>query len=126
MKAIFLCKRAQPNIDKEISFPSSRFKDANEGNWKKLLRVVIFLKGSINNVLTLRADDTNTLTCYIGVELEFNIYMKSHTGAVFTMVKGEIISSSKNQKLNSQSSTESDLIGVDEKIAKVIWMNPFL
>jgi hypothetical protein len=42
------------------------------------------------------------------------------------MGKGAIIGSSTKQKVNSRSSTESKLIGVDDKIAKVLWMKRFL
>ena len=126
MKAMFLCKRARPDIDQAIAFLSSRVNYANEGDWKKLLRVMGFLKGTIDDVLTLEADDTNTLTWYIDVAFAVHGDMKSHTGAVFTMGKGAIISSSTKQKVNSRSSTESELIGVDDKIAKVLWMKRFL
>jgi hypothetical protein len=85
MKAMFLCKRARPDIDQAIAFLSSRVKDANEGDWNKLLRVLSFLKGTINDVLKLEADDTNTLMWYIDAAFVVHADMKSHTGAVFTM-----------------------------------------
>jgi hypothetical protein len=90
------------------------------------LRVMSFLKGTIDDVLTLEADDTTTLTWYIDVAFAVHGDMGSHTGAVFTMGKGAIIGSSTKQKVNSRSSTESELIGVDGKIAKVLWMKRFL
>jgi hypothetical protein len=37
MKSMFLCKRARPDIDQGIAFLSSRVKEANEGDWTKLL-----------------------------------------------------------------------------------------
>jgi hypothetical protein len=126
MKAMFLCKRARPDIDQAIAFLSSRVKDANKGDWNKLLRVLSFLKGTINDVLKLEADDTNTLTWYIDAAFAVHADMKSHTGAVFTMGKGAIIGSSTKQKVNSRSSTESELIGVDDKIAKILWTKRFL
>jgi hypothetical protein len=52
--------------------------------------------------------------------------MKSHTGAMFTMGKGDIIGSSTKQKGNSRSSTKSELIGVDDKISRVLWTKRFL
>ena len=64
-----LCKREQPDIDQAIVFLSLRVKDANEGYWKKVLRVMSVLKGPINNIITLEADYINTLTWYINVEL---------------------------------------------------------
>jgi hypothetical protein len=61
MKAMFLCKRGRPDIDPAILFLSSSVNDANEGDWKKLLPVMNFMKGTINDVLTLEANDANTL-----------------------------------------------------------------
>ena len=42
------------------------------------------------------------------------------------MGKGAIISSFTKQRVNSRSSTESQLICVDDKISKVLWMKCFL
>ncbi len=126
MKSMFLCKRARPDIEPAIAFLSSRVKEPNEGDWTKLLRVLGFLKGTKNDVLRLEADDTNTLTWYIDAAFAVHADMKSHTGAVFTMGKGAIISGSNKQKANSRSSTESEIIAVDDKIAKVLWMKRFL
>ena len=72
-----------------------------------------FLKGTINDVPTLEADVSNTLTWYINIVLSVHANMKSCKGEVFTMGKGEIISSSTEQKVNVKISTESKLIGVD-------------
>ena len=47
--------------------------------------------------------------------------MKSHPGSTFTLGKGSISSSSTTEKINSRSSTEGELIGIDDKISKVIW-----
>jgi hypothetical protein len=91
-----------------------------------ILRVLSFLKGTINDVLKLEANDTNTLTWYIDAAFTVHTDMKSHTGVVFTMGKGAIISSSRKQKVNSRSSTESELIGVDDKITKILWTKRFL
>ena len=37
MKAMFLCKRARPDIEPAITFLSSRVKEPNKGDWIKLL-----------------------------------------------------------------------------------------
>ena len=52
--------------------------------------------------------------------------MKSHTGAVLFMGKGGIICESTKQKVNSRSSTEAELIAVDDKIAKIMWTKHFI
>ena len=52
--------------------------------------------------------------------------MKSHTGLIFTLGKGAIISGSTKQKTNSRSSTEAELNAVDEKLSKIIQVKKFL
>ena len=52
--------------------------------------------------------------------------MKSYTGAIFTLRKGVIFSDSIKQKVNFRSTIESELVGVDNKIAKVTWTKRFI
>ena len=52
--------------------------------------------------------------------------MRSHTGGVFTMGRGFPINSSTKQKLNTQSSTESELVAVDDMMPIVLWTWYFL
>ena len=51
---------------------------------------------------------------------------KSHTGAVMTMGDGAIQSISRKQKLNTRSSTESELVGVDDVSTMILWTKLFL
>ncbi len=85
-----------------------------------------FLKGTIDDVLQLEADDKQTLSWYIDAAFAVHMDMKSHTGAVFTMGKGALVSDSRKQRVNSRSSTESEIVGVDDEIHKVIWAKRFI
>jgi hypothetical protein len=51
---------------------------------------------------------------------------KSQTGAVMPMGSGAIIAGSAKQKVNSRSSTEAELIGLDVFISKIMWTRHFL
>ena len=62
MKAMFLCKRARPDIEPAVSYLSMRTTKSDENDWGKLLRTLGFLKGTRDDILTLEADDTQTLT----------------------------------------------------------------
>jgi len=42
------------------------------------------------------------------------------------MGKGALMSASKKQKLNSKSSTESELIGVDDVVSQILWGRNFI
>jgi hypothetical protein len=52
--------------------------------------------------------------------------MKSHTGATLTLGQGAANSDSTKQKLNTRSSTEAELVGVDDEMSQVIWTRYFL
>ena len=106
MKAIFLCKRARPNVEPAVNFLSTRTIKPDENDWGKLARTLGFLKGTRDEILTLEADDTHILTWYVDAAFAVHSDMKSHTGMVFTLGKGAIISSSTKQKVNARSSTE--------------------
>ena len=52
--------------------------------------------------------------------------LRGHTGGTFSLGKGSVFSKSTKQKLNTASSTEAELVGTFECMAKVIWTNYFL
>ena len=52
--------------------------------------------------------------------------MRSHTGGFMTMGKVGAYVRSRKQKLDTKSSTEADLVGVDDVLIQVIWTRSFL
>jgi hypothetical protein len=126
MKAMFLCKRGRSDIQPAISFLSSRVTEPTESDWKKLIRVLTFLKTTRDDLLTLEADDTQTLKWYVDAAFAVHADMRSHTGSTFSLGKGMIVSDSTKQKVNSRSSTEAELIGVDDRISKILWTKRFI
>ena len=51
---------------------------------------------------------------------------KSHTGMTMTMGKGALQTMSRKQKLNTCSSTEGELVGVDDTATMILWTKLFL
>lgn len=47
--------------------------------------------------------------------------LKGHTGVTMSMSKGSIISSSTRQKLNTRSSTKTELAAVDDAMLRILW-----
>ena len=52
--------------------------------------------------------------------------MKSHTGGVMTLGKGAIYGSSTRQRINTKSSTESELVAVNDVMPQILWTRYFL
>ena len=126
MKTMFLCKRARPDIEPAVSYLSTRTSKPDKSDWIKMVRMLSFLKGTINDVLTLESDNNKTLCWYIDAAFAVHPDMKSHSGLTFTLGKGAIISSSRKQKVNSRSSTEAEFNATDDMISKIIRVKKFL
>ena len=126
MKNMFLVKRGRSDVLPGVAFLSSRVREPNLGDWAKLVRLLGFLKKTREDVLTLEADDTQSLYWMIDASFGVHSEFKSHTGAIFTMGKGAVISDSTKQKVNSRSSTEAELKGIDDEIGKVEWVRRFI
>lgn len=51
--------------------------------------------------------------------------MRGHTGAIMTMGQGTIVGISNKQKINTKSSTEAELVGIDEPLPLILWSRTF-
>jgi hypothetical protein len=59
---------------------------------------MVFLKTTRDDVLTLEADDTNTLSSYVDAAFAVQRDMRSHTGSTFSLGKGMVVLDSTKQK----------------------------
>jgi hypothetical protein len=83
-------------------------------DWKKLRRVMLYLRGTPDLPLTLEAGDMSILKWWIDASFATHADMKSHTGVMLTLGKGAAYTASTKQKLNTKSSTESEVAGVND------------
>lgn len=88
MKCMFLCKRARQDIQPAITFLFSRTSKSTENDWRKLVRVMSFLKWTKDDVAHLEAGDHQVITWYMDAAFAVHPDYKSHTGAVMTLGKG--------------------------------------
>ena len=107
---------------------STRVKKPYESDWKKLKRLLMYLNGTRGKFLTLRIDELGISIIKRFIDASFAVHpdFKSHTGAMMTMGKGVIIPVSRKQKLNTRSSTESEIVGVDDCSVYVSWSKLFI
>ena len=124
-KCMFLCKRARPDIQLPVAFLATRVQDPNEDDWKKLGRMICFIRG-YRDVLTLEAKSFHVMKWWIDASYAAHPDRRSHTGGVLMPGKGAVIAKSSKQKINMKSSTEAELVGADDLIGDVIWTRMFL
>ena len=125
-KLLFLSKRARPDIQTAVAFLCTRVQKPDIDDWKKLGRVMKYLRGSAELELTLEAENMNVIKWWADGAFAVHDDYKSHTGGVMMLGKGAVYSTSTKQKINTKSSTEAELVAVDDVIGQVIWTRNFL
>ena len=123
---LFLCARDRPDIRTAVSFLCSRTKKPDEDDWGKLKRVLKYLYGTRHMKLNLTADGLDTLTWWVDASYAVHWDSRSHTGMVMSLGLGAAMSGSWRQKLNTGSSTEAELVGIDDALKYIMWGLYFL
>jgi hypothetical protein len=125
-KGLFACKRARPDIHTAIAALCTRVKDPNEDDWRKLIRLIKYLNGTRKDKLILFTDNPHVIKWFVDSAFAVHPDFKSHTGASMTYGGGAVQTISRKQKLNTRSSTEAELVGVDDASVMILWTRLFL
>ncbi len=126
VKLLFLAKRGRPDVLLAVSFLTTRVKMPDDDDWKKLVRVLGYLKGTIDHDLMITCTDLATLTWYTDGSHAIHDDMKGQSRAVLMIGDSAIMLRSNKQKINTRSSTEAEWIAVDDALPMVQWARNFM
>ena len=121
-----MVKRARPDASVSKAFLTTRVREPDVDDWRKLQHLVDYFKSTTDMPLILGADTSGVMKWYVDASFAVHANMRGHTGGGLTMGKGFPIVSSTKQKLNTRSSTESELVGVDDMLPSILWTRYFL
>ena len=125
-KNLFASKRAWPDISVAVAFLCTRVKNPDEDDWKKLIRLVRYLRGMAELPLILRADSATVVKWWVDGSHAIHPNMRGHSGGCVSLGAGMPITGSSKQKLNTRSSTETELVAADDFMPQILWTNLFL
>jgi hypothetical protein len=97
-KLLFLSKRARPDLQQAVGFLTTRVKCPDTDDWKKLYRVITYLRGTAELKLTLEVDDAHVIKWWVDAAFGVHNDMRSQTGMTMTIGKGSVYASSVRQK----------------------------
>jgi hypothetical protein len=87
-KGIYVAKRARLDISLSIAFLTTRVKGPDIDDWRKLCRLVEYLRSMRGLPLILAADGTGVLSWYVDASFAVHLDMKGHIGGAMTMGMG--------------------------------------
>jgi hypothetical protein len=125
-KLLFLTTRARPDIHTAAAFLTTWAMYTFEDDWKKLVHLIGYLRGTAEMPLTLRADDIAVVKWWVDGSHAVHPGCRSHTGGTMLLGKGSVVSTSLKQKINTKSSTEMEVAVADDLMPHICWTNYFL
>ena len=123
---LFLCKRARPDIETLVSFLTTRVKEPDEDDWAKLRHGLMYLKGTLYMKRYMTADALNIIRWWADASYGVHWDCKGHTGAMMSMGRGALVNISRKHKLNTGSSTESELVSIADVLGMMMWCKYFM
>jgi len=125
-KLLYVSKRARIDIDLVISFLCTRVSRSTEEDWEKLRRLLSYLRSTIDLPRVIGATNLDVLHTWVDASYAIHDDMRGHTGGVMSMGVGCVHHKSSKQKLNTKSSTESEVIGASDYVPWTVWLQSFL
>ena len=125
-KTLYATKRARPDTCTAIAFLTTRVRAPDKDDWKKLSHLMKYLRGTRSMPLILSANGSGILKWWVDASFAVHPNMRGHSGGGLSLGRGFPIVSSTKQKLNTHSSTETEIVGADDFMPAICWTRYFL
>ena len=120
-KLLYFCNCARPDIQMVIAFLNTRVKAPDQDESKKRHHEMRYFRATQELTLTLESDDSLQPSWWVDASFATHHYMKSHTGGLMTLGQGAVYASSRRQNINTCSSTEAELVGMNDVLLQILW-----
>jgi hypothetical protein len=125
-KTLYATKRARPDTCTAISFLTTRVREPDKDDWKKLTHLMRYIRGTRKMPLILSADGTHILKWWVDASFAVHPNMRGHSGGGLSMGRGFPDMGSSKHKMNTRSSTESEIVAADHFMPAICWTRYFM
>ena len=125
-RLLYLAKRVRPDLLVAVSYLAKRVQQPNDGDYNKLCKLIKYLRSSAELGIVLEADKLLSVIAYIDASHAIHENHRGHTGTIISLGRGPVYIKSSSQKINTKSSTETELVGLSDSASQVIWTRNFL
>ena len=125
-KMLYATKRARPDTCTAIAFLTTRVRAPDKDDWTKLVHLMKYLRGTRTLPLILSANNSGILKWWVDASFAVHPNMRGHSGGGLSLGRGFPIVSSTKQKLNTRSSTETEIVGADDFMPAICWTRYFM
>ena len=123
-KLLYISRFTRQDIQTAVAFQCTQVQSPDEDDYQKLTRVMQYLL--CMRELTLIIEPGTNAQWWIDSSYTVHPDMHSHSGIIMTLGKDVAYYTSCKQKLNTKSSTEAELVAIDDAMGQVLWTTHFL
>ena len=98
----------------------------DEDDWGKVKRVLGYLKGTMHMSLILLVDSLTLSRWWVDAVYAVHDDSRGHTGAGMSLGQKMALTYSWKQMINTKSSAEAELVGVDNLLGYILWACYFM
>jgi hypothetical protein len=125
-KTLYATKRAMPYTCTAIAFLTTRVYGPDKDDWTKLVHLMRYIRGTRTMPLILSANGSGILKWWVDASFAVHPNLRGHSGGGLLIVRVFPIVSSTKQKLNTRSSTETEIVGADDFMPAICWTRYFM
>ena len=109
-----------------LSFLTTRVRNPDLDDWRKLVRFVRYIRATRHLKLTLEASSLKQIRWWVDAAYGVHGDMRGHSGGMMSFGKGATAAKSTKHKINTRSSTEAEIVGVDDHMPGILWTLRFV
>jgi hypothetical protein len=125
-KTVYATKRARPDTCTEIACLTTRVRAPDKDDWTKLVHLIRYIRGTHIMPLILSANGSGIMKWWLDASFAAHPNMCGHSVGGLSLGRGFPVVSSTKQKLNTRSSTETDIVGAEDFMPEICWTRYFM
>jgi hypothetical protein len=120
-KTLYATKRARLDTCTTIAFLTTRVREPDKDDCTKLVHLMRYIRGTHTMPLISSANGSGIFKWWVDASFTVHPNMRGHSGGGLSLVREFPIVSSTKQKLNTRSSTETEIVGADDFMPAICW-----
>jgi hypothetical protein len=125
-KTLHSTKRSRPDTSLAMSFLTTRVRSPNKDDWVKLTHLMQCLRSTKLLGLILSTNGSGVLKWWVEASFVVHPNVRGHSGGGLLMGRGFPIVGAKKQRINTRSSTETEIVGANNFMPSTSWTRLFM
>jgi hypothetical protein len=123
MSLMYLARYTRPDILMPVTYLATKSADPMQGHYNKALKILSYVVGTKTRSLLFSAKANLELKIYADAAHMLHKDAKGHGGIIATLGSAPIVSKSFKFKLVTRSSTESEMVSLEESVTFALWLS---